>query len=95
MGLELEFEDDYSQRRMQRLENRYRRAQFILSGAQAQYQALSNTYGVTEAELTSARHRLKRAREQLEDILSTIEFLEDQSFSEIAMRQIGAGSARA
>lgn len=95
MGLDLEFEDDYSQRRMQRLENRYRRAQFILTGAQAQYQVLSNTYGVSEAELTQAQHRVKRAREQLEDILSTIEFLEDQSFSEVAMRQVGGGSARA
>jgi septal ring factor EnvC (AmiA/AmiB activator) len=89
MGLDLEQDDDYAQRRMQHLESRYRRAQFILTGAQAQYQGLRNTFGTMEAELIQARHRVKRAREQLEDILSTIEFLEDQSYSPMAFSRVG------
>ena len=89
MGLDLEADDDYAQRRMQQLENQYRRARFIFNGAQTQYQVLCNTYGATDAELTQARYRVKRAGEQLEDILSTIEFLEDQSFSAVAIRRVG------
>jgi hypothetical protein len=89
MGLDLEPDDDYSQRRMQQLENRHRRAQFILTGAQTRYQALADTYGVSDAELRQAGYRVKRARQQLEDILSTIEFLEDQNFSEVAIRRVG------
>jgi len=35
--------DDFTQRRLERLELRYRRAQFVLAGAQAVYQSLRET----------------------------------------------------
>jgi hypothetical protein len=89
MGLDLETDDDYAQQRMLQLENRYRRAKFISTSAQTQYQGLCNSGGATDAELTQAKYRVERAREQLEDILSTIEFLEDQSFSAVAIRRVG------
>jgi septal ring factor EnvC (AmiA/AmiB activator) len=93
MGFDLEPEDDYAQRRLERLELRYRRAQFVLAGAHAQYHALRKTVGVTEGQLTEAINRVRRAREQLEDILSTIEFLEDQSYSAPAVRKLGGPNA--
>ena len=78
MGFDLEPDDDYAQRRIERLEMRYRRAQYILAGAQAQYHALRKSIGVPEGRLIQSINRVRRAREQLEDILSTIEFLQDQ-----------------
>ena len=88
MGFELEQDDDYAQRRLEQLELRHRRAQFVLAGAESQYQSLRQTAGTSQSELTRAVNRLRRAREQLEDILSTIEFLEDQSYSALAVRRI-------
>lgn len=88
MGFELEQDDNYAQRRLERLELRYRRAQFILGGVQAQYNALRKQPGVSQSELTQSVNRLRRAREQLEDILSTIEFLEDQNYSALAVRRL-------
>jgi hypothetical protein len=89
MGLDLESDDDYLQRRMQNLESRYRRAQFIFNGAQMQYRTLRETRGVSAGQLIQSTYRIRRAREQLEDILSTIEFLEDQNYSAIAIRRVG------
>jgi septal ring factor EnvC (AmiA/AmiB activator) len=80
MGFELESDDDYAQRRLERLEVRYRRAKYVLAGAQAQYHALRKTTDATEGQLIQSVNRVRRAREQLEDILSTIEFLEDQNY---------------
>jgi septal ring factor EnvC (AmiA/AmiB activator) len=89
MSLDLEQDDSYAQRRMQHVESRYRRAQFILTGAQAQHQMLLNTFGVTAAELIQTQYRVKRAQEQLEDLLSTIEFMEDQHYGATALRRVG------
>jgi septal ring factor EnvC (AmiA/AmiB activator) len=88
MGLDLESEDDYAQRRIERLEMRYRHAQYLLDGAQAQYHALRKTVGASEAQLTQSINRVRRAREQLEDILSTIEFLQDQGYHALAVRRL-------
>lgn len=89
MGFDLELEDGYAQRRKEYVEHRYRRAQFILADAQTQYQALRNTYGATPSQLNQAGYRVGRARQQLEDILSTLEFLEDQHCSAIALSRVG------
>jgi hypothetical protein len=89
MGFELESDDDYALRRMESLENRYRRAQFILRGTQMQYNTLRDIPGTTNEQLAQAIYRIRRAREQVEDILSTIEFLEDQHYSAIAVRRVG------
>lgn len=88
MGFDLESDNDYALHRMEHLERRYRRARFVLAGANMQYNSLRNTPGVPEAQLTQAIYRVERARELLEDILSTIEFLEDQSFSAIAVHRV-------
>jgi septal ring factor EnvC (AmiA/AmiB activator) len=88
MGFELEHDDDYAQRRLERLELRYRRAQFVLEGLQSQHQSLRRLPGVSQQELSQSINRVHRAREQLEDILSTIEFLEDQHYSAVAVRSI-------
>jgi hypothetical protein len=89
MGLDLEQEDRYAQRRMEYVEHRYRRAQFILADVHTQYQTLLNTYGATPAQLAQAGYRVRRAQEQLEDILSTLEFLEDQPFSAAPFSWVG------
>jgi chromosome segregation ATPase len=88
MGFELEQDDSFAQSRLERLELRYRRVQFVLSGAQAQYQSMRRQPGVHQSELTQAINRIRRAREQLEEILSTIEFLEDQKYSALAVRRL-------
>jgi septal ring factor EnvC (AmiA/AmiB activator) len=87
MGLDLESEENYAQRRIERLEIHYQRAQCALAGAQAQYQALRKTVGASEAQLTQSINRVRRAREQLEDILSTIEFLQDQGCHTLAVHR--------
>jgi septal ring factor EnvC (AmiA/AmiB activator) len=89
MGFDLEQEDSYAQRRKEYVEHRYRRAQFILADAQTQRRALHNTYGATAAQLAQAGYRVRRAQEQLEDILSTLEFLEDQHCSAMRLSWVG------
>lgn len=89
MGSDLESDDQYALRRMENLEGRYRRAKFILSNAQMQYSTLRDIPGTSNQQLTQAIYRMRRASEQLEDILSTIEFLEDQYYSAIAVRRVG------
>jgi hypothetical protein len=78
MGFELESDDDYLQRRMEGLHSRFRRAQFVLNGVLAQHHTLRKTPGVLPLQLMQSDDRVRRAQEQVEDILSTIEFLEDQ-----------------
>jgi chromosome segregation ATPase len=88
MGFELEQDDNYAQRRLERLELRYRRAQLALASTQAQYHLLRKNPAVSQSELTQSVNQLRRAREQLEDILSTIEFLEDQGYSALAVGRL-------
>jgi hypothetical protein len=94
MGFGLEHDDDYAQRRLQRLEQRYHRAQFVLESEQAAYCSLRKTPGISQNELTQSVNRVRRAREDLEDILSTIEFLEAQHYSALAVRRIDSPSPR-
>jgi hypothetical protein len=88
MAFDAEPEDDYTRRRIERLEMSYRRAQGVLAGAQAQYYTLRKTLGTSEAQLTDSINRLHRAREQVEDILSTIEFLEDPVYRAAAAHRM-------
>jgi chromosome segregation ATPase len=78
MNRELPPNDDYLQRRLERLDLRYRRARFILTGAQAAYASLRERPGAAELQLRQAWQRVEQAQEHLVDIQSTIEFLEDQ-----------------
>ena len=70
--------DDFTQRRLQRLELRYRRAHFVLAGAQAAYESLRATPGAGELRLRQALQRVDQAQELLVDIQSAIEYLEDE-----------------
>lgn len=78
MPLEQQNQDDFTQRRLQRLELRYRRAQFVLAGAQAVYDSLRSMAVVDELRLRQALQRVEQTRELLLDIQCTIEYLEDQ-----------------
>ncbi len=78
MPLEQQNQDDFTQRRLQRLELRYRRAQFVLAGAQAVYDSLRAMPVVDELRLRQALQRVEQTRELLVDIQCTIEYLEDQ-----------------
>jgi ribosomal 50S subunit-associated protein YjgA (DUF615 family) len=69
---------DYLERRLERLELRYRRARFVLAGAKAVYESLREMPGADEPQLRQALQRVEQAQEQLADIHSAIELLEDQ-----------------
>lgn len=69
--------DDFAERRLERLERQFRRAQYILSGALAAYESLRAVPGVNDIQVASAWQRVRRAREQMNDIQCTIEFVED------------------
>ena len=77
MLLGLHPQDEFTQRRLQRLELRYRRAQFVLAGAQAVYESLRQMPHTDPLRLDQARLRIERAQESLLDIQSIIEYLED------------------
>jgi hypothetical protein len=69
--------DDFTQRRLQRLELRCRRAHFVLAGARAVYESLGAMPYAQEPALRQALQRVERAQEALVDIQSMIEYLED------------------
>jgi chromosome segregation ATPase len=79
MSFDLELEDDLAQRRLQRLEHRYRRAQNVLAGARANYGSLREVRGVSELQLHQALRRVERAQQELADIQGAIELLEHQT----------------
>jgi chromosome segregation ATPase len=79
MSFDLELDDDLAQRRLQRLEHRYRRAQNVLAGAQANYGSLREVRGVGEVQLQQALRRVQRAQQELADIHSAIELAEHQT----------------
>jgi ribosomal 50S subunit-associated protein YjgA (DUF615 family) len=70
--------DDHLERRLERLEQRYRRARFVLAGAKAVYESLREMPGADQLQLRQALQRVEQAQQQLVDINSGIEFLEDQ-----------------
>ena len=78
MALDPQTQDDFKQRRLQRLELRYRRAQFVLAGARAVYQSLCETPYPDPCRLRQAQQRIEQAQEALVDIQSIIEYLEDR-----------------
>ena len=93
MPLDQQNQDDFTQRRLQRLELRYRRAQFVLAGAQAVYDSLRSMPVVDELRLRQALQRVEQTRELLLDIQCTIEYLEDQERVAQAYSGGSAGSA--
>jgi chromosome segregation ATPase len=79
MSFDMEFDDDLEQRRLQRLEQRYRRAQNALAGARAVYGSLRELPHASEIRLYQALQQVERAQRQLADIQFDIEFAEAQS----------------
>lgn len=77
MPRNLQTQDDFAQRRLQRLQLRYRRAHFGLAGARALYESLRAMPGAGELRLRQALQRVEQAQELLVDSQSTIEYLED------------------
>lgn len=72
------FDADLAERRLQRLERRYRRAQDILAGARAVYASLRETPGTSQARLHQAMIEEDRARRYVNDLLLDIETVEMQ-----------------
>ena len=79
MSFELEFDDDLSQRRLQRLEQRLRRAQNVLAGARALYGSLRESRGAGECQLHQALLQVERAQRTVTDILFDIQLAEAQA----------------
>ena len=75
---EMQFDDDLAQRRLQRLEHRYRRAQNALAGAGAVYESLREVPGASELQLRQALERAERAQQVLLQIQRAIELFEDE-----------------
>lgn len=78
MSFDLEFDDDLAQRRLQRLEHRYRRAQNVLAGARALYGNLRELPAASESQLHQALLQVERAQRNLADIQFDIELAEAQ-----------------
>lgn len=76
MPFDLEFDDDLAQRRLQRLEQRYRRAQNVLAGARALYGSLRETPSASECQLNAALLQVERAQRVVADLLFDLELAE-------------------
>ena len=76
MPFDMEFDDDLVQRRLQRLEQRYQRAQTALAGAQSQYGSLRGAAHTSAQQLHEAQLRVERARRDLDDIQFDLELAE-------------------
>lgn len=78
MRFDLQPDEDVAERRLQRLEHRYRRAQNVLAGALAVHASLRELPGVSDLKLQQALELVERAQRQLADLQSAIELAEDQ-----------------
>jgi hypothetical protein len=79
MSFEMEFDDDLAQRRLQRLEQRYRHALNALAAARAGYGSLCLSSVASEIRLHRALQKVERAERLIADIRFDIEFLEAQA----------------
>jgi hypothetical protein len=78
MNRNVESDDEFAQRRLQRLEHRYRRVQNALAGAGAVYESLRELPDVSELQLRLALQRVERAQQDLLEIQRAIERCEDE-----------------
>jgi hypothetical protein len=79
MSFDLRPEEDFAQRRLQRLEHRYRRAHNALAGARAVHASLRELPGVSDQKLEQALELVERAQRHLADLQDAIELAEDQA----------------
>ena len=70
---------DTAERRIRRLEHRYRRAQSAAAAAKALYGALHETPGATTTQLHHAARAVEEAQRYLVDIQAALERAEDQN----------------
>jgi hypothetical protein len=77
MPSDMELDEDFSERRLRRLELRYRSAQSALAEARALYASLEETPGATDLHRHQAQQRVQRAARQMLDIQKAIDQLED------------------
>jgi hypothetical protein len=78
MSFDLRPDEDFAQRRLQRLEHRYRRAQNALAGARAVHASLRELPGISDLKLQQALRLVERAQQHLADLQNAIELAEDQ-----------------
>jgi hypothetical protein len=79
MPFEMEFDDDLAQRRLQRLEHRYRHAQNALAAARAEYGSLCQPSAASEIQLYRALQKVERAGSLVSDIRFDMEFRQAQA----------------
>lgn len=68
-----------AERRLQRLEDRFRRAQLAVAAARARYSTLRETQGATSTQLLYAQRCVDEADQYLSDLQTAIEYTEDQA----------------
>jgi hypothetical protein len=78
MSLDLQSGDDVAERRLQRLEHRFRRAQNALAGARAIYGALREMPSAKAHQLQHALLQVQQAQQYLVDLQHAIELAETQ-----------------
>ncbi len=80
MPFDMELDEDVSERRLRRLELRYRSAQSALAEARAQYASMAEMPGATDLQRHQAQLRMQRAARQMLDIQMAIDRLEDSGW---------------
>ena len=76
MPFDMELDEDLNERRLRRLELRYRSAQSALAEARAQYGSMAEMPGSTDLQRHQAELRMHRASRQMLDIQKAIDQLE-------------------
>jgi hypothetical protein len=69
------------ERRLQRLEDRYRRAQLAAAAASTRYSTLRETAGTTKTQLLYAQRCVEEEHRYLIDLQTAIEYTEDHAVS--------------
>ena len=78
MSPDMEFDEDLAQRRLRRLEQRYRSAQNSLAEARAVYASLHELPTANDLQRHQAQLRVQRATQHLLEIQKAIESIEDK-----------------
>jgi hypothetical protein len=78
MSLDMQSGDDVAERRLQRLEHRFRRAQNALADARAIYRALREMPSAKAHQLQHALLQVQQAQQYLVDLQYAIELAETQ-----------------
>jgi hypothetical protein len=79
MNFIVKLDDDLSERRLRRLELRYRSAQMALAETRAVIASLEEIPETTDLQRQQAQQRVQRANRQIVDIQKAIDLLEDNT----------------